>query len=361
MMPRQTSVAVAMSGGVDSSVAAWLLQQEGYDCHGIMMKLFGKDELSLLSEGISAETDTADAERIAELLGIPFTLADVSKEFHANVMNYFAKSYLRGETPNPCVQCNRTMKFGVLMEEAKRLGCAALATGHYANIERDPVSGRFLLSLAADSSKDQTYVLWSLTQEQLAHTLFPLGKLQKSQIRALAEQNGFCNAKRKDSQDICFIPDGAYADFLERYLGGPYPCGQFLDQNGKVLGTHRGMIHYTVGQRKGLGIAFGQPTYVCGKCASRNTVTLGKNEDLFSKELSAHSVNLIAVDQIKTPMRVQAKIRYQAKPAYATVEQTDEHTVHVRFEEAQRAISPGQSVVFYDGAYVIGGGIIADR
>lgn len=354
-------VLVAMSGGVDSSVAAWLLKQDGYLCYGVMMKLFGHQERHLLSDPSIADTDTADAERIASLLNIPFSLCDSSQEFRKHVMQNFVDSYLSGETPNPCVQCNRTMKFGHLLKEADQLSCEMIATGHYAKIEKDEVSGRYLLSCAKDFSKDQTYVLWSLTQEQLSRTLFPLGSMTKDHIRALAEENGFCNAKRKDSQDICFIPDGDYAAFLERYIGKAYPGGNFLDINGNILGKHNGMIHYTIGQRKGLGIAFGKPTYVCNKCASNNTVILGNNEDLFSRELTAHSLNLIALPRIDAPIRVQAKIRYKAAPAWAILEQTDDKTAHLLFDEPQRAISPGQSVVFYDGEYVIGGGIIANK
>lgn len=352
-------VMVAMSGGVDSSVAAYLLQNQGYRCTGVMMKLFGENERSLLSSPDLLMTDCADAERIASLLGIPFQLCDVSTEFHENVMRHFVQSYLDGETPNPCVQCNKTMKFGHLLQCADQLGCDKIATGHYAKISQDPASGRFLLSTAADFSKDQSYVLWALTQEQLSRTLFPLGELTKAEIREIAEKKNFCNAQRKDSQDICFIPDGDYAAFLERYIGKSYPQGQFLDSDGNVLGTHKGMIHYTIGQRKGLGIAFGAPTYVCKKCSADNTVTLGSNDDLFSRELTARDVNLIPLSRLDAPMRVQAKIRYKASPAWATLTQIDADHIHLRFDEPQRAISPGQSVVFYDGEYVIGGGIIA--
>ena len=275
-------------------------------------------------------------------------------------MEYFVRSYEEGFTPNPCVECNRCIKFGSLLEEAHRLQCSHLATGHYARISRDG-GGRMLLSMPRDRAKDQTYVLWSLSQKQLSETLLPLGDLTKTEVREIAEQHGLRSAARRDSQDVCFIPDGDYAAFLMRYTKKAYPGGNFVDAAGKILGRHRGIIHYTVGQRKGLGIAFGKPTYVCGKSAADGTVLLGSNEDLFSRDLTAHSINLIALPRIDSPIRVEARIRYSAHPAAATVEQTDEDTLRLRFDEPQRAITPGQSVVLYDGETVIGGGIISSE
>jgi len=339
-----------MSGGIDSSVAAFLLKEQGFDCTGVMMHLFS-------SETPSDACGSKDAEKIAEQIGIPFEICDYSSEFGRHVIDYFIQTYIKGGTPNPCVECNRTMKFGKLYEVALRYGCEKIATGHYANITRD-INGRWLLSAASDDSKDQTYVLWSLSQDQLSRTIFPLGGLRKSEIREIALEQGFCNANRRDSQDICFIPDGDYVSFIETHTNIPFPCGNFVDRNGRILGKHQGLIRYTVGQRKGLGIAFGKPTYVCGKDAVTNTVILGDNEDLFQKELIAHSVNLIATEQIDHPIHVQAKIRYSAKAASAIVEQTDTDTLRVRFDEPQRAICKGQSLVMYDGNLVIGGGII---
>jgi len=344
---------IAMSGGVDSSVAALLLRQSGYDCMGATMQLFSPEQI-----GICPPTeDTRDARRIAELLGIPFASYDCSEAFRRHVIDYFIDTYRNGGTPNPCVVCNRAMKFGHLLELARAAGCDRIATGHYARIEHGE-NGRYLLRTAIDTSKDQSYVLWQLTQDQLAHTLFPLGELKKSEIRALAEENGFINAQRRDSQDICFIPDGNYVGFIERNTDLRAETGNFIDQSGTILGQHAGHLRYTIGQRKGLGIAFGKPTYVCAKDAAHNTVTLGSNEDLFSRELTAHSINLIACDRLDHPTRVLAKVRYKASPALATVEQLDGDRLSVRFDAPQRAICPGQSVVLYDGEYVLGGGII---
>jgi tRNA-specific 2-thiouridylase len=297
------------------------------------------------------------AKQIANLLGIPHTVIDASDAFCRHVVDYFVKTYLEGGTPNPCIVCNKTMKFGLLLEKATEVECEKIATGHYAKIQKD-TSGRYLLSSAKDPSKDQTYVLWSLSQEQLSRVLFPLGELNKSEVREIALSHGFSNAKKQDSQDICFVPDGDYVAFIQRYTGKSYPTGSFLDLNGNILGTHQGMIRYTIGQRKGLGIAFGAPTYVVGKDAATNTVTLGSNDDLFSSHLTASQINLIAADRLDAPIRVQAKVRYRAIPAWATAEQTDDDQLTLHFDEPQRAISKGQSVVLYDGDIVIGGGII---
>ena len=351
-------VLIAMSGGVDSAVTALLLKEQGYRCTGATMRLSPPSAtLAPSTKSCCNPEEILQAQAVAALLGIPHTVLELSDAFCRHVVDYFVQTYLEGATPNPCVECNRTMKFGELWQAARALGCNKMATGHYARIQKDP-SGRYLLKAATDPSKDQSYVLWSLTQEQLSHTLFPLGKLTKTEVREIATAHGFSNANKQDSQDICFVPDGDYAAFIERYTGKSYPEGSFVDMQGQILGTHRGMIRYTIGQRKGLGIALHTPTYVLGKDARTNTVTLGPNDALFQKELTAHNVNLIATDALSTPIRVQAKIRYRAAAAEAILEQTGHNTVRLCFSEAQRAISPGQSVVFYDGDVVIGGGII---
>lgn len=343
-------ILVAMSGGVDSSVVAWLLQETGADCLGVTMKL----------QPDASEDDANDARRIADRLGIPFEVIDLSDDFSRHVIDYFIRTYIEGKTPNPCVECNRTMKFGRLLEIAEAYGCTKIATGHYARIERGE-DGRYLLKKAADPTKDQSYVLWSLSQKQLSKTVFPLGNLTKSEARRIAEEQGFCNAHRRDSQDICFVPNGDYASLIERLTDKTFPKGNFVDADGRVLGEHQGLIRYTVGQRKGLGLAFGKPTYVCKKNVADNTIVLGSNEDLFSRELTAHDVNLISCDAIHVPMRVEAKARYTAKPAWATVEQIAPDRIRVVFDEPQRAISAGQSVVLYDGDTVVGGGIIDEQ
>ena len=350
------TVLVAMSGGVDSSVCGLLLRDAGYDCRGVMMRLFSPDDI-LSSAPCADKNAEADAARVAEALGFPFSVHDFSGEFRREVIDYFIHTYEMGGTPNPCVQCNKTMKFGKLAELATAKNCDMIATGHYARVTRD-ANGRSLLTCATDKSKDQTYVLWQLSQEQLSRTLLPLGELTKAEVREIAESHGLCNAQRKDSQDICFIPDGDYAAFIEHVTHKTPKAGNFVDLEGHVLGRHKGAIHYTIGQRKGLGIALGAPAYVCSKDMQKNTVTLGRNEDLFRDTLVAHEINLIATDRLTAPIRAEAKIRYSAQPAPCTVEQTDNDTLTVRFDTPQRAITGGQSLVLYDGDTVIGGGII---
>ena len=352
------TVLVAMSGGVDSSVCALLLRDAGYDCRGVMMRLFSQTDL--LSNAPCADPHAEeDAARVASVLGFPFSIEDFSADFRREVIDYFIRTYQSGGTPNPCVQCNKTMKFGKLAELATLKGCEKIATGHYARITLD-ANGRSLLTCAKDRSKDQTYVLWQLSQEQLSRTLLPLGEMTKAEVREIAEANGLCNAHRKDSQDICFIPDGDYAAFIEHVTQKTPEAGNFIDLDGHILGRHKGAIRYTVGQRKGLGIALGAPAYVCAKDMKKNTVTLGKNEDLFRSTLTAHEINLIATDRLDAPIRAEAKIRYSASPAPCTVEQTDADTLTVRFDAPQRAITGGQSLFLYDGDTVIGGGIIAE-
>ena len=350
---------IAMSGGVDSSVAAYLMLERGFDCVGATMKLFDNADIDLPREhSCCSLDDVEDARSVAYALGIPHHVFNFSDAFKETVIRRFVTAYETGATPNPCIDCNRHLKFGALHQRAKELGCDAVVTGHYARIEQDASTGRYLLKKAADPGKDQSYVLYSMTQEQLAHTVFPLGDYEKSQVREIAARQGFVNAKKLDSQDICFVPDGDYAAFLRRYTGHDYPPGDFIDRSGKVLGKHGGIVRYTVGQRRGLGIAAAAPLYVLEVDTAHNTVTLGDNADLFTRKLTASDINLISVPNIDRPTRLKAKIRYRQAEQWATVTQTDADSLEVVFDEPQRAITKGQAVVLYDGDTVVGGGTI---
>lgn len=344
---------IAMSGGVDSSVAAYLMQQAGYDCVGATMQLCDR-----LLPGESSTTE--DARSVANRLGLPFYVYDHTNLFEKKVVDEFVHCYESGGTPNPCVSCNRHLKFHALLEDALKLGCSYIATGHYARIEADPQSGRYLLYKAADKAKDQSYFLACLTQQQLAHVRFPLGELTKEQVRQIAAQQGFITAKKRDSQDICFIPDGNYRSFLERYTGKRYPAGDYLDLQGNKVGTHNGAVGYTIGQRKGLGIALGQPVYVCRKDMQRNTVTVGPEEILFQTTLRAKDWNWFPFPQLTAPMQVLARVRYRHTEQPATVYPEEDGFATVVFDQPQRAITPGQTVVLYRDDIVIGGGTITE-
>ena len=339
---------VAMSGGVDSSVAALLLQQGGYDLLGVSMRAF---------EG-APERDETDAAAVAVRLGFSHITVDLCDEFRRTVMQYFADSYISGETPNPCVYCNKAIKFGALAEKTKEFGCDLIATGHYARINKNDPSGRIMLERAVYTEKDQSYVLWQLSQAQLNAALFPLGSYTKPQVRELAAENGFISSDRPDSQDICFVPDGCYREFIEEFSGKKFAPGDFVGTDGKLWGRHKGLIGYTIGQRKGLGISAPAPLFVIRKDVEKNRVYLGSNEELFSSRVEAKEINLIAVEKIDSSLRVTAKTRYSQKEAAATVYQTGDSTMTVEFDEPQRAVTPGQSVVLYDGETVVGGGII---
>ncbi len=339
---------IAMSGGVDSSVAALLMKKAGYDCIGAMMRLWGGTN----------EQDEKDAAAVAERLGIPFYVFDCSDEFQNRVINKFIDTYEKGATPNPCLDCNRFMKFGALYRKARELGCDYIATGHYAVTELDKTTGRYLLKKAADSAKDQSYVLYSLSQEILRHVILPLGRHTKSEIRTIAQENGFVNSHKKESQDICFVPDGDYASFIEHERGKTYPPGEFVTTDGEIVGRHSGIIRYTIGQRKGLGVSYRVPLYVCAKDMEHNRVILTEGRDLFSKEVTAADINLISVDRIEDGMRVSARTRYNMKEQPATAYQTDDNTIKVVFDEPQRAAAPGQALVLYSGKSVVGGGTI---
>ena len=349
-------VFLGMSGGVDSSAAAVLLRDAGYDVHGLHLSLLGALPLP---EGCVPD-DGADAAAAAKALGLPFHEIDLSERFRRSVADYFIREYEAGRTPNPCVFCNREIKFGAMWEAARALGADCLATGHYARIARDPATGRYLLRRGADPLKDQSYFLCRLTQEQLSRTLFPLGGLSKPRVRALAAEAGLRNAGKRDSQDICFVPDGDYVGLIERCVGHPSPTGAFLDRNGTVLGRHKGFIRYTKGQHKGLGLPAEPPLYVLGKDPHANAILLGHNEDLFAAEAVAGGWNWISVSALTAPMEVTAKLRYSRRESAATAEPLADGRVRLRFREPQRAVTPGQFAVLYDGETVVGGGIIEE-
>lgn len=339
---------IAMSGGVDSSVAAYIAVEQGYLCGGAMMHLWSENGV----------VDSRDAESVAQKLKIPFHIFEAKTDFCKNVVEPFISDYENGLTPNPCIRCNRTLKFGFFADEGKKLGYDYTVTGHYARIRFDEASGRYLLYKALDSSKDQSYFLAFMTQKQLSSTLFPLGELTKEQVRQIAQEQGFINAQKKDSQDICFVPDGDYKAFMQRYTGKLYPCGNFLDLNGTIVGTHQGAVGYTLGQRKGLGLAMGEPVYVCGKDMRANTVTVGKESHLFTSTLYARDCVFIPFEQLNAPMEVTVKARSRHKEQPATVYPMENGEIKVVFEQPQRAITPGQAVVLYQGDLVIGAGII---
>ena len=371
---------IAMSGGVDSSVAAWLMMNAGYDCTGATMQLHAESDnkddtagatmqlhaesgvCSLRDQRIYATSATEDARAVASRLGIPLYILNFKDIFTEQVIKRFISAYQSGTTPNPCIFCNRHIKFGILLQHAIDTGYGYIATGHYARVERD--SGRYLLKKGLDATKDQSYVLYMMTQEQLAHTMFPLGGLTKLEVREIAHAQGLANARKRESQDICFIPDGDYARFIETHSSGGAPPqkGPITDAGGNILGEHHGIYHYTIGQRKGLGalasVTAPAPLYVCALHPENNTVVVGPHEKLFAKTLSARDINLIAVDKLDAPLKIDAKIRYNQAGQPATVYQLGADILHIEFDSPQRAITKGQSVVLYDGDIVIGGGTI---
>ncbi len=342
---------VAMSGGVDSSVTAHLLKKAGYEVTGINFTLFDSD-------GCGSVKESLDAKKACEYLGVPFMVQDHSCEFAREVISRFIHSYEIGETPNPCIECNRHVKFKMLLETANAQGFDVIATGHYARVRKNEESGRYELLKGIDETKDQSYVLYSLPQDVLSKLILPLGELTKKEVREIADKLGLHNAEKKDSQDICFVPDGDYGSFIERHSGKKWDCGDFVDTAGKKLGEHKGIIRYTIGQRKGLGLALPHPMFVMKKDVENNRVILCDSHELFKHEVTAKDACFVAVDKIDAPITVQAKARYSQKVQSATVTQLDENTLHVVFDEPVRAPAPGQALVLYDGERVIGGGTI---
>ncbi|MBQ2986237.1 MAG: tRNA 2-thiouridine(34) synthase MnmA [Tyzzerella sp.] len=356
-------VVVGMSGGVDSSVAAYLLKEQGYDVIGVTMQIWQEEERTVEEEngGCCGLSAVDDARRVAAALDIPYYVMNFKKEFKENVIDYFIDEYLHGRTPNPCIACNRYVKWESLLKRSMDIGADYIATGHYARIDKLP-NGRYTLKRSATLAKDQTYALYNLTQDQLARTLMPVGEYSKDEVREMAEKINLRVANKPDSQDICFVPDGDYAGFIEKTLDTELPTGNFVTLDGKILGRHKGITHYTVGQRKGLGLALGYPAFVIEIRPETNEVVIGTNEDSMSNYVRANKLNFMSIPDLTEPMRVFAKIRYNHKGAWCTIEKTGEDEILCTFKEQQRAITPGQAVVFYDGEYVLGGGtIIGDK
>ena len=351
---------IAMSGGVDSSVAALIMKEKGYDCIGITMKLYDSETgQACRSRTCCTLEDVEDARQVASALSIPYYVLNFKDDFQKKVILPFVETYENGGTPNPCIRCNRFMKHEKLYKKAEELGCDYIVTGHYARIRYDEEKQRYLLLKAKDEKKDQSYVLYFLNQEQLKHSIFPLGEFEtKEEVRVIAEKNGFFNADKPDSQDICFVTSGSYGDFLEKFRGKPYPKGYFVDEEGNKLGKHKGIIRYTIGQRKGLGLALKEPMYVAGKNLEKNQIILTKGPALYSEALEAEDFNWISMDPPKEEYPVTVKTRYNAKAVPAFVSVKEENHVFLRFEKPERAIAAGQAVVLYDGEIVVGGGTI---
>ncbi len=346
-------VVVGMSGGVDSSVAAYLLKEQGYEVIGITMDVWGGPDLEGNCCGFTASQDAAKA---AYNIGIPHYVLNFKDVFKEKVIDYFISEYIKGFTPNPCIACNRYVKWEALLNRSLAIGADYIATGHYATVVKHPVTDRYTLKMSGN--KDQTYALYNLTQKQLSHTIMPVGVYEKTEIRAIAEKIGLNVAHKPDSQDICFVPDGDYGTFIKENTDADLPKGNFIDENGNILGEHQGITNYTIGQRKGLGIALGVPAYVTEIRRDTNEVVIGSNEDLFKTRVVIRDYNPMAFDDIEGELRVEGKLRYAQKKAACTLRKKDDY-VEAVFDKPQRAVTPGQAAVFYDGDYVVGGGVIA--
>lgn len=353
-------VVVGMSGGVDSSVAAYLLKEQGYDVIGVTMQIWEDEEQQRTEEngGCCGLSAVDDARRVADRLEIPYYVMNFKQEFQEKVVDYFVEEYLAGRTPNPCIACNRYVKWESLLKRSMEIGADYIATGHYARIAKLP-NGRFAIRNSVTARKDQTYALYNLTQFQLAHTLMPIGEYEKDQVRRIAQEAGLPVAAKPDSQDICFVPDGDYAAFLKKKAGERMPGeGDFVTRDGTVLGKHKGITHYTIGQRKGLGLSMGEPVFVSELRPKTNQVVVGEEPQVFKKELLCDHLNFMGMEDLEEPRRVWAKVRYAHKGQWCRIERQGRDLIRVEFEEPVRAITPGQAVVFYEGEYVLGGGII---
>ena len=354
-----SKVVVGMSGGVDSSVAAYLLKEQGYDVIGVTMQIWQDEEQAMQEEngGCCGLSAVDDARRVAAALEIPYYVMNFKKEFKEHVIDYFVEEYQNGRTPNPCIACNRYVKWESLLQRSLSIGAEYIATGHYARVVQLE-NGRYTLRRSATLAKDQTYALYNLTQDQLKRTLMPVGEYTKEEVRSIAEKINLRIANKPDSQDICFVPDGDYASYIEEEAGVKVPKGNFVLTDGTVLGRHKGITHYTVGQRKGLGLALGYPAFVLEIRPETNEVVIGTKEESMTMQLRARNLNFMSIEDLTEPLHVFTKIRYNHRGAWCTIEKTGEDEILCTFDEPQRAVTPGQAVVFYDGEYVLGGGTI---